>query len=93
MPAMSSTAKMPMAMPNSVSAAIDLLGRRPFLDQELRFVHVRKHHAVADEPAAVADDDRNLAERLANASAVASVVAEDGGASHDFDAAASRAPG
>ena len=45
--------------------AVDLLGGRALLDQELRFVHVRKHHPVADEAAAVPDDDRDLADTLA----------------------------
>ena len=29
--------------------AVDLRGRRAFFDQELRFAHVREHHAIADE--------------------------------------------
>ena len=44
--------------------AIDLLGRRAFLDEELRLVHVGEHHPVADEPGPVADDDADLAEPL-----------------------------
>ena len=44
--------------------AIDLLRRRAVLDEELRLVHVGEHHAVADEPGAVADDDADLAEPL-----------------------------
>src|SRR5688572_273391 len=39
-----------------------LLGRGPVLDEELRLVHVWKHHAIADEPFAVADDDADFAE-------------------------------
>ena len=61
---MSSTAKMPIAMPKSVSAPVDLLRRRAFLDEELRLVHVWEHQPVADEARPVADDDAELPQPL-----------------------------
>ena len=45
---------------------IDLLGRRAVLDQELRLVHVREHHAVTDEARRVARDHADFAEPLRN---------------------------
>src|SRR5262245_18428322 len=42
--------------------AVDLLGGCAILNEELRLVHVREHHSIADEPFAVADDDAHLAE-------------------------------
>ena len=61
---MSSTAKIPIAMPKSVSARSTCSGRGAFLDEELRLVHVGEHHPVADEPGAVANDHRHFAEPL-----------------------------
>ena len=34
--------------------------RRAFLNEELRFAHVGNHHAVADEPPAITDNDAYL---------------------------------
>ena len=48
----------PHRHPPARQHAIHLLRRRPFLDEELRLVHVGEHHAVADEPRCVADDAR-----------------------------------
>ena len=57
---MSSTAKMPHGHAEVGERAVDLLRRGALLDEELAFVHVREHHAVADEPRTVADDDAEL---------------------------------
>ncbi len=45
--------------------AVDLLGRGPFLQQELGLVRVELQHAVADEAVAVAGEHRDLPEALA----------------------------
>ena len=65
---------------------VHLLRRRPFLDQELRLVHVGQHHPVADEAGAVADDDARPCRAASPAPArrrrVAGAVSR---AAHDLD--------
>ena len=41
-----------------------LVGGRAFFDEELGLAHVREHHAIADEAAAIADHDADLAQFL-----------------------------
>ena len=51
-------------MPNSYQHGVDLFDPGAFFEQELRLALIVVEHAIADEPAAVADQDADFAQFL-----------------------------